>query len=178
MTLPRSLARRSAVAVAVATAAGGFAVAGTVAGSTAAAAPRPAPHVSSVASRPTLVLRRTALGKVVAIKGGHVVYLFGKDTSHKSNCSGVCAGFWPPVLVSRKPHAGSGIHAGKIGTITRSNGSKQATYGGHPLYNYAADQSGTAVSGEGVHTFGATWYALHRSGKAALPAASGGTGGY
>jgi predicted lipoprotein with Yx(FWY)xxD motif len=58
-----------------------------------------------------------------------------------------------------------GVSSSALGTITRSNGGKQVTYHGHPLYYYAADHSANDALGEGVDSFGARWYVLASTGR-------------
>jgi predicted lipoprotein with Yx(FWY)xxD motif len=43
---------------------------------------------------------------------------------------------------------------GKLGTITRSDGSTQATYNGHPLYTYVSDTALGQAKGNGVNLSG------------------------
>jgi hypothetical protein len=57
---------------------------------------------------------------------------------------------------------------GTLGTITRSNGVKQATYDGHPLYTFAGDSAPGEAKGNGVNASGGLWYEMTASG--ALPA--------
>ncbi|WP_173092255.1 COG4315 family predicted lipoprotein [Actinomadura verrucosospora] len=106
------------------------------------------------------------LGKVLVDGQGRTVYLFEKDQGGKSSCSGACAAVWPPVTSTGKPKAGSGATASKLGTTSRSDGSTQVTYGGHPLYYYAPDagMKGSA-KGEGLTQFGAGWYVVSADGK-------------
>ena len=82
--------------------------------------------------------RRTtaSLGKILVDSKGRTVYLFQKDTGSMSTCSGACATNWPPVTTTGKPRAGTGVTASMLGTTTRSDGTKQVTYNGHPLYLY------------------------------------------
>ena len=62
-----------------------------------------------------------------------------------------------------------------LGTITRSDGTKQVTYKGHPLYYYAADTSPGQVTGQGSNSFGAKWWLVAPSGAAITKSASGGS---
>jgi predicted lipoprotein with Yx(FWY)xxD motif len=110
---------------------------------------------------------------------GFTLYWFAPDTSTKSNCNGSCAQIWPPV--KGPATAGSGV-TGKLGTITRSDGSTQATYDGHPLYTYIADTAPGQANGNGINASGGVWHEVTASGAPAPasspPASSGGGGGY
>lgn len=44
---------------------------------------------------------------------------------------------------------------GKLGTTTRTNGTKQVTYGGHPLYYFAGDTAADQTKGQGI---GGVWF--------------------
>jgi hypothetical protein len=96
---------------------------------------------------------------------GRTVYLFKGDSGMKSACTGACATAWPPLLAIGNPTAGSGLAASKLGTITRSDGAKQVTYNGHPLYTFIKDKKPGNVNGEGVTAFGASWFALSPDGN-------------
>jgi hypothetical protein len=52
-----------------------------------------------------------------------------------------------------------------LGTITRSDGAKQVTYKGHPLYYYTADTSAGQTTGQGSNQFGAKWWLVAPSGS-------------
>jgi predicted lipoprotein with Yx(FWY)xxD motif len=106
---------------------------------------------------------------------GFTLYWFVPDTSTKSNCNGSCAQIWPPV--TGPATAGSGV-TGKLGTITRSDGSTQATYDGHPLYTYTADTAPGQANGNGINSSGGVWHEVTASGAAAPASSSGGGGGY
>jgi predicted lipoprotein with Yx(FWY)xxD motif len=106
---------------------------------------------------------------VLTNSSGMTLYWFAIDTSTKSNCSGACATYWPPVTGSLT--AGSGV-TGTLGTITRSDGTKQATYDGHPLYTYVGDKAPGQATGNGKNLSGGLWWEMTASG--ATPAAGAG----
>ncbi len=70
---------------------------------------------------------------------------------------------------------------GKLGTITRSDGSAQATYNGHPLYTYKGDTAPGQNKGNGLNIEGGLWHEVTASGSAPGPktsSSSSGGGGY
>jgi predicted lipoprotein with Yx(FWY)xxD motif len=117
------------------------------------------------------------LGKILVDSKGRTAYLFQKDTGPTSMCSGACATDWPPVTTTGKPTAGKGLTASMVGTTTRSDGTKQVTYNGHPLYLYVGDQNAGDTNGQGVDAFGAKWYALSAAGSAVTKSSGSGSGG-
>ncbi len=77
--------------------------------------------------------------------------------------------------------SGPGV-TGKLGTITRSDGTAQATYNGHPLYTYVGDTAPGQAKGNGLNASGGVWHEVTVSGTAAAAftpsSSSGGGGGY
>jgi predicted lipoprotein with Yx(FWY)xxD motif len=122
--------------------------------------------VTRGSSRPTVQVRRTRLGKILVDSSGRTLYLFKKDTGGKSRCSGSCAANWPPLLVTRRPTAGSGLSASKLSTTRRSDGKTQVVYNGHPLYRFIADRKPGDTFGEGLSAFGARWFVVSPAGNA------------
>jgi predicted lipoprotein with Yx(FWY)xxD motif len=119
---------------------------------------------SAPAARATVVAtRHTPLGTILVDGQGRTVYLFEKDKGASSSCTGACASVWPP-LSSAKGIAGQGLSAAKLGSIKRSDGKTEATYGGHPLYTYAGDTKPGETRGQGLDQFGAEWYVLNAAG--------------
>ena len=109
------------------------------------------------------------LGKVVTDSEGHTLYRFDKDTAEppKSNCDGACATTWP-VASADGAAAAPGVDKSLLGEVTRSDGSKQLTIDGWPMYRYAKDTKAGDAKGQGV---GGTWYAAAPDGKKAAPGA-------
>ncbi len=135
-----------------------------------AAASSPAASSPGVSGGATLAVRTIGGQQVVTNSAGFTLYWFAPDTSTTSKCTGSCATYWPPV--KGPATAESGV-TGKLGTITRSDGTKQATYDGHPLYTYAADTAPGQNKGNGLNVSGGLWYEMTVSG--ATPAAGAGT---
>jgi predicted lipoprotein with Yx(FWY)xxD motif len=110
---------------------------------------------SAGASAGTVLKTTTISGTTVLTNGkGFTLYWFAPDTSAKSACNGACAQYWPPV--TGKPAAGPGV-TGRLGTITRSDGSTQASYNGHPLYTYIGDTAPGQAHGNNLNLNGGLW---------------------
>jgi predicted lipoprotein with Yx(FWY)xxD motif len=92
---------------------------------------------------------------------GLTLYTFAADSPGKSNCYGSCAQYWPPVIGS--PSVPSGI-PGNFGTTTRTDGTKQVTWNGHPLYTYVGDHGPGQAAGNGLNVNGGLWKDIKVSG--------------
>jgi predicted lipoprotein with Yx(FWY)xxD motif len=92
---------------------------------------------------------------------GFTLYWFAPDTAIRSACNGSCAQYWPPV-----PGHASAAPAitGTISTITRSDGSSQSAYNGHPLYTYVSDTAPGQANGNNLNLNGGLWHEVTVSG--------------
>jgi predicted lipoprotein with Yx(FWY)xxD motif len=112
------------------------------------------------------VKHASKLGPILAASSKKLtVYMFEGDKGAVSSCSGACASVWPPVTTSGAPTVAGTANSADLGTITRSDGTTQVTYKGHPLYFFARDKDSGDAYGQGVHGFGSDWYALSPSGS-------------
>jgi predicted lipoprotein with Yx(FWY)xxD motif len=119
-------------------------------------------HTSAPASKASALKTASVSGVTVLTNAqGFTLYWFGPDTSTKSNCNGSCAAIWPPV--KGPAAAGTGVN-GKLTTITRSDGSMQAAYNGHPLYTYTGDTAPGQNNGNGINLNGGVWHEVAASG--------------
>jgi predicted lipoprotein with Yx(FWY)xxD motif len=143
-----------------------LAIAGCGGGGAATASPPPAhPKTATKPTQPVIVrVARSGLGRILVNSHGRTLYLFKADVGTSSACTGACASAWPPLLATGNPTAGAGLTASKLGTTTRSDGTKQVTYGGHPLYLFIKDQKPGQTTGQGVTAFGAAWFAVSPAG--------------
>lgn len=133
------------------------------------------PYSGGAASSPTSSARghtrvttkqHSKLGPILAAGSKKLtVYVFAADKTSMSTCTGACAAAWPPVIEKGTPVALAGAMSSELGTTTRPGGVKQLTYAGHPLYYFVKDKDNGDAYGQGVHAFGAGWYAIAPSGK-------------
>ena len=119
---------------------------------------------TSAAQAALITSKQAKLGTLLAYGPKRLtVYLFEADKAGASSCSGECASVWPAV--SGHPQASGQAVASHLSTITRGDGTTQVTYNGHPLYLYAKDKDDGDTYGQGIKSFGASWYVLTASGN-------------
>ena len=138
--------------------------------------------IAGLASASTLATSvgatQSKFGRILVDGHGHSLYLFDRDRNGKSSCYGGCAGEWPPLLVSGKPHAKPGVKQALLGRTKRRDGRWQVTYKGHPLYTFAGDAGKGQTNGEGLDDFGGWWYLVSPAGASVVGQTSSSTGGY
>jgi predicted lipoprotein with Yx(FWY)xxD motif len=101
-------------------------------------------------------------GPALVTGSGKSLYLLSSDPSGGSSCAGGCAKVWKPLTASGSPSAGSGADSSKLSTFKRKDGTTQVLYDKHALYTFS---SPGATSGQGVKSYGGTWYLVSPSGK-------------
>jgi predicted lipoprotein with Yx(FWY)xxD motif len=106
------------------------------------------------------------LGQILVDDKGMTLYLFVADTGTSSTCYSNCATFWPPLLTTGTPQAGTGANQSLLGTTTRTDGKVEVTYAGHPLYYFLNDKAPGDTKGQGVNGFGGLWWVLNPAGAA------------
>jgi len=122
------------------------------------ATPTTQPAAASGSGSSQTLDARTISGQAVLTNSqGLTLYTFAPDKTNKSVCYGDCATYWPPVPGNMS--AGPGV-TGTIGTITRTDGTKQATYDGHPLYTYIGDHAPGTASGNNLNLNGGLWHVV------------------
>ena len=117
------------------------------------------------ASQVTVKTAQSRLGRILVDARGHTLYLWSSDPANRSSCTSDfgCPTYWPPLLTSGKPHAGSGVDASLLGTIRRTKpAGLQVTYNGHPLYFNAADTKPGDLKGQGQIK---EWFVVSPEGK-------------
>ena len=87
---------------------------------------------------------------------GMTLYYYTLDTNGQSACYGGCEKAWP-VFYTETISVPDSLKASDFGTVTRTDGTKETTYMGWPLYYWYQDKKPGDMSGEGVHD---VWYIL------------------
>ena len=140
----------------------------------------PAANGSPSGGTSTAVLKTasTSMGTVLEDQQGKVVYEFAADSPNHSSCTGSCLTYWPVVKApAHVPSSVPGV-TGKVGVITRSDGTKQLTINGWPLYTYIGDSSPGMTSGQGLNISGGLWWVVSPAGTtitSSSPSPSGST---
>lgn len=117
-----------------------------------------APKTSSIAAA------KSRFGTILFDGRGFVLYAFTRDTHGQSACSGACAKAWPPYIVTGRLIGRAGIAAGRLATVRRSDGSRQVTYAGRPLYYYVGDRKPRQILCQNVSEFGGLWLVVRPNG--------------
>ena len=123
-----------------------------------AGASTPAPAATSTGTG----LKTTTIGGATVLTNakGFTLYWFAPDTPTISKCYGSCAAYWPPVTGTAAASPGL---PGRISTITRTGGSRQLTYNGHPLYTYIGDTAPGQAKGNNLNLNGGLWHEVPAS---------------
>lgn len=123
----------------------------------------------------------TGLGATLVDARGRTLYLLTADKRAKkgtSVCYAACAKAWPPLLTKAAPKAGPGASAALLGVAKRSDGTRQVTYKGNPLYLFVKDTAARQTKGQKLAGFGGpfctatlatkpcVWYAVSPTGAA------------
>jgi len=108
---------------------------------------------------------KTVSAHILVTPKGRTLYVFAADPQNKSTCYTTYANFWPPRLVtsSTPPTKVAGV-PGTFGVITRTDGTKQLTYEGAPLYTFLNDKKAGDMNGQGVLASGGYWWAVVAAG--------------
>ena len=101
-------------------------------------APKPVVQISASAT----------VGNHITDVDGNSLYYFSNDFNGSNNCSGGCAAVWPIYYAGdnlAQAALGTGLDIKDFATITTTDGKKQTTYKGWPLYYFAPNVGGTNV---------------------------------
>ena len=169
------LAGGLALGMAAIVAACGSSSSSTAAGSPSSSAPA---GTSSAASATISVKSVPRVGTVLVNGQGQTLYMLTSDKGGKITCTQAngCTQAWPETLLTNgatTAKAGSGVQASLLGTVKDASGNLEVTYNHWPLYTFSGDSGPGVAKGQGLTSFGGTWYVLNGSGKPVTSSPSG-----
>jgi predicted lipoprotein with Yx(FWY)xxD motif len=114
-------------------------------------APQPSPVPTAAVPADTIRTAAGPLGMILTDARGMTLYYFANDipASGASSCTGPCAAAWP-VFSVETVKVSAPLDPADFGSIARTDGTKQTTYYGWPLYYYKADTRPGDTGGENV----------------------------
>jgi predicted lipoprotein with Yx(FWY)xxD motif len=117
------------------------------------------------------------VGMVVVDGRGRTVYLLtsGDHTNVPCDDASGCTKVWPDLPLPQgtsSATAGSGLQASLLSTMKLSDGQTYPTYNGWLMYEYVGDAGSGQAHGQGIQSFGGTWYAISPAGMAVTAPAS------
>ena len=178
------LAGGLALGTAATVAACGSSSSSTAAGSPGSSAPAGA---SSAASATISAKSVPGVGTVLVNGQGQTLYMLTSEKGGKITCTQAngCIQAWPETLLTSgaTAAAGSGVQSSLLGTVKDASGNLEVTYNHWPLYTFSGDSGPGVAKGQGLTSFGGTWYVLSGSGNPVTSspsrtASSGGGYGY
>jgi predicted lipoprotein with Yx(FWY)xxD motif len=185
---PRAAARPRLLAGAAGTLAivAGLAACGSSSGSKAASsATTTTPASSNTTAAPQGVTISAAnvagVGSVLVDGSGRTLYILTSEKGGKLTCTDAngCTKVWPdtelPTGVAAAT-AGGGAQASMLGTVTSPEGHLYPTYAGYPLYTYTGDPGTGTANGQGITSFGGTWWVITPAGNLVTSKASAQSG--
>jgi predicted lipoprotein with Yx(FWY)xxD motif len=173
-----------ALGAAATVAACGSSSSGTAAGSSSSA-----PASASAAAAVTVSAKSVpGVGTVLVNGQGQTLYMLTSEQGGKITCTTAngCIQVWPETVVASgtTAMAGSGVQSSLLGTVKDASGNLEVTYNKWPLYTFTGDSGAGVAHGQGLSSFGGTWYVLSAAGNpvttspAGSSPSSGGGGGY
>lgn len=124
----------------------------------------------------------SGLGQVLVDGNERTVYVLISGTHKNVSCtsSSGCTNVWPSLPLTgatSTPKAGSGIRSAELGTTELGDGKTYPTYNGWLMYEYSGDSGPGQAGGEGISSYGGTWYVLSPSGNPITSTGTNSSGG-
>lgn len=182
-TIPRKVQFAAAIPLAaVGLAACGSSSSGGNAAVTTGSSPTSGSSGSSSQSTSFSTANVSGLGQVVVDGRGRTVYILTAPGKKNVSCTDAtgCTAIWPDLPFpggTTSATAGSGLTASLLGAKKESDGETYPTYNGYLMYEYASDSASGQANGQGIKSFGGTWWALSPSGTPITSPSSSGSSG-
>jgi predicted lipoprotein with Yx(FWY)xxD motif len=126
------------------------------------------------------VAKAGSLGDVLVDGRGRTVYVLTADGTTNAPCDDAsgCTKAWPDVSLPdgvTAAKAGDGVDSSLLGA-KKVGAETYPTYKGWLLYEFSGDSKSGQANGEGIKSFGGTWYALDAKGMPITSSSSRGSG--
>jgi predicted lipoprotein with Yx(FWY)xxD motif len=161
---------------------------GSSSSSTAAGSPGGSAPVGASSAAPATISAKSVsgVGTVLVDGQGQTLYMLTSEKAGKITCTQAnsCTRAWPETLIAdgaTTAKAGRGVQASLLGTVKDASGNLEVTYNHWPLYTFSGDSGPGVAKGQGLTSFGGTWYVLNGSGNPVTSSPSGNAssgGGY
>jgi predicted lipoprotein with Yx(FWY)xxD motif len=147
----------------------------------------PATAAATTAAKITIKTASVAgLGTVLVDGAGRTLYTLTSEATGKITCTtgNGCTDYWSQLDSKRGQRHGTRgkARASMIASEKGTPGTRVLTYHGLPLYTYVGDTANGQANGQGLKSFGGTWYAVSASGNLVKTSSSktpsSGSGGY
>jgi predicted lipoprotein with Yx(FWY)xxD motif len=131
--------------------------------------PTPTPSPAATGGVVIKTAATSDLGTILVDSQGRTLYILTSETGDTITCTVAsgCTAYWTeldlPSGVSTATAAG-GASSALLGTEAGAKGTV-VTYNGRPLYTFSGDSGPGQAAGEGITSFGGTWYVLSASGN-------------
>jgi predicted lipoprotein with Yx(FWY)xxD motif len=102
------------------------------------------------------------VGNVLVDAKGAALYASNEEAGGMVLCTDACAAIWDPLTVNGSaPTAADGL-GGKLGVVTRPDGTRQVTFADRLLYRFVEDPEAGSVTGNGfADTFAGRSFIWH-----------------
>jgi predicted lipoprotein with Yx(FWY)xxD motif len=142
----------------------------------------PATTASGTAASIFSAMNVSGLGQVLVDGNERTVYVLTSGTHQNVPCTSTsgCTNVWPSLPLTSATSAskaGSGIQSAMLGKRELSDGKTYPTYAGWLMYEYSGDSGPDQAGGEGISSFGGTWYVLSPSGTPITARTTNSSGG-
>ena len=132
------------------------------------------------------------IGTVLVNGQGQTLYLLTSEKGGKITCTDAngCTKAWPETMLTSGTSgatASGGAQSSLLGTVKDASGNLEVTYNHWPLYTFSGDSGPGVAKGQGLASFGGTWYVLNTAGNPVTSgqtqpgtssSSTGGSGGY
>jgi len=129
------------------------------------------PAATTAPPGPTIGVTGVSVGAVLVDDSGRAMYAFANDEAGMSSCYNECAANWPPVTAGL---SGENV-AATIGSTDRTDGGKQLTVNGRPVYLFSGDSQPGDINGQGLNDL---WFVIGVDGDPITRTENAGYGGY